>query len=78
VIAQRLQPLLLESVEKPYLELRTGVTPMPALSSTTGPSPGGKVKLPLGALTSRTSPLLTCVWRKLLPLPFTSCLTLSR
>lgn len=39
---------------------RTGVDPIPALSSTTGPSPGFRMKLPRGELTSRVSPSRTC------------------
>ena len=41
----------------------TGVAPIPALRSTAGPSPGCKVKLPLGSLTSRTSPARTLLFK---------------
>src|SRR5262249_5638474 len=39
---------------------RTGVAPIPALSSTTGRSPDCRMKLPRGELTSRASPTRTC------------------
>jgi hypothetical protein len=48
------------------------------LIETTGFSPGCRVKLPRGALISRTSPSLTRLHRNELPIPLNSLFTLMR
>ena len=55
-------PRLLQAAgsKAPIVTASKGVAPIPAPSSTTGRSPDCRVKLPRGALTSRTSPVRTC------------------
>src|SRR3974377_650008 len=56
---------------------KTGVTPIPALRSTTGRVPGRNTKLPRGALVSLMSPVFGASATYLLPAPV-SLFTLMR
>ena len=56
----------------------TGVAPMPALRSTSGPFPGWRTKLPRGALASMVSPTRTEWLRNAPATPCGSSFTLMR
>jgi hypothetical protein len=56
----------------------TGVTPIPAAISSTGPVPASRVNSPRGAATSSSAPAARCWFSQPLAAPCGSCFTLIR